>query len=106
MEGNESSGQAAVAEAVQLAQDAVSADNTGDAETAVALYRRAVDLIAYGLSVTEEDDENTETLLRYSSVYSARIEALPAPGAPPSGRATARGAAPRRGQRRSFRTCH
>ena len=46
MEGNEcSSGEAAVGEAVRLAQEAVTADNAGDAEEAVALYSRAVDLM-------------------------------------------------------------
>ena len=79
------SGQAAVSQAVQLAQEAVAADNSGDAETAVQLYTWAVDLIAYGLSVTEEGAD-TSTLLRYSSVYSARIADLTNSGALMSGR--------------------
>ena len=69
-------GQAAVSEAVQLAQQAVEADQGGDVETAVELYSRAVELIAYGLSVVDEGTDTSE-LLQYSAMLRTCTRLLP-----------------------------
>ena len=81
-------GSQAVRVASRLAQDAVVADNAGDVPTAVSLYSRAVELLAYGLE-RQQDGADTTVLQRYCTVYRDRIADLTA--ATGSGRSSGAG---------------
>tara|TARA_B110001452_G_scaffold243967_1_gene227719 strand:- start:339 stop:1328 length:990 start_codon:yes stop_codon:yes gene_type:complete len=67
----------AVEDAIRIAQDAVKADESGDFDTAIALYTKAVDLIKKGLQIQSEDESVDNTVLhRYAKLYSDRIAVL------------------------------
>ena len=70
-----------VSRAMGLANDAVEADNRGDAASAVRLYQESVDLISYGLSLHDEEAVDAEPidtaqLLEFSQAYSDRVAEL------------------------------
>ena len=67
----------AVEDAIRIAQDAVKVDESGDFDTAIALYTKAVDLIKKGLQIQSEDESVDNTVLhRYAKLYSDRIAVL------------------------------
>jgi len=76
--------QQAVERAIRLAQDAVKADEAGDLEAAIAMYRESVELIKLGLQVQREVEEVDNTVLhKYSKLYSDRIAELSLSIGPP-----------------------
>jgi len=82
-----------LARAISLAGEAVQTDEAGDADNAVLLYQGAIDLIASGLTMNDENmvtdhpnELGTAQLIEFSKVYSDRVAMLTADGANNSAR--------------------